>query len=329
MCTAVSWRSKDHYFGRNLDLEFVCNESVTVTPRNFPFQFRNTQPQNTHYAIIGMATMMDGYPLYFDATNEKGLSMAGLNFPGNAVYPPARKDRTNVAPFEFIPWLLGQCADVIQARKLLLNVNLADIAFSKELPPTPLHWLIADRDQSIVVEPMADGIHIYENPVGVLTNNPPFDFHLHNLGLYLNVSAKQAVNRFSEHYPIAPWSSGMGGLGLPGDFSSASRFVKATFVKLNSLSGSSEEESVSQFFHILSSVAMPRGSVRMGECQYEITRYSSCCNTDKGIYYYTTYENSQISAVDMTLEDLNGAQLICYPLMERPQILIQNGQKGW
>ena len=81
MCTAVSWRSKDHYFGRNLDLEFVCNESVTVTPRNFPFQFRNTQPQNTHYAIIGMATMMDGYPLYFDAINECGLGVAALNFP--------------------------------------------------------------------------------------------------------------------------------------------------------------------------------------------------------------------------------------------------------
>lgn len=324
MCTAVSWRSKDHYFGRNLDLEFVCNESVTVTPRNFPFQFRNTQPQNTHYAIIGMATMMDGYPLYFDATNEKGLSMAGLNFPGNAVYPPARKDRTNVAPFEFIPWLLGQCADVTQARKLLLNVNLADIAFSKELPPTPLHWLIADRDQSIVVEPMADGIHIYENPVGVLTNNPPFDFHLHNLGLYLNVSAKQAVNRFSEHYPIAPWSSGMGGLGLPGDFSSASRFVKATFVKLNSLSGSSEEESVSQFFHILSSVAMPRGSVIVPSGKADITQYSSCCNIDRGIYYYLTYDGNRIHGVDLHRENLDGIECRSFPLIRTEPLAIQN-----
>ena len=123
-------------------------------------------------------------------------------------------------------------------------------------------------------------------------------------------------------------SNGMGGIGLPGDYSSASRFIKAAFVKSNSVCSSSEEGSVNQFFHILGSVAMPRGAVRMKKDQYEITRYSCCCNTSKGIYYYTTYENPHICAVNMTLEDLDGSQLICYPLIERPQIYLQNGQKG-
>ena len=324
MCTAVSWRSKDHYFGRNLDLEYGYNETVTVTPRNYPFHFRMAGSLSTHYAIIGMATVMDGYPLYYEATNEKGLSMAGLNFPGNAVYLPPQEDKSNVAPFEFIPWLLGQCASLREAQNLLGNLNLANISFSPELPPTPLHWLIADREHSIVVEPLADGLRIYENPVGVLTNNPPFDFHLHNLGLYLNISPAQAVSRFSQQYPMAPWSSGMGGLGLPGDFSSASRFIKASFVKLNSLSGESEEESVSQFFRILSSVAMPRGSVITPEGKPDITRYSCCSNTDRGIYYYQTYDNSRIHGVDLYREDLEGTECISYPLILREPISIQN-----
>ena len=235
-----------------------------------------------------------------------------------------QQDQTNVTPFEFIPWLLGQCADIKEAKILLQNLNLVSIPFSSELPLSPLHWLIADREQSIVVEPMADGLHIYEDPVGVLTNNPPFDFHLHNLGLYLNVSPDQGSSRFSANYPMKPWSSGMGGLGLPGDFSSASRFVKATFVKLNSISEATEEESVSQFFHILSSVAMPRGSVMVAGGKPDITRYSCCCNTDKGIYYYQTYDNSRIHGVDLHREDLDGQIPVSYPLITCEPIKIQN-----
>lgn len=324
MCTAVSYQTKDHYFGRNLDLEYGYQETVTVIPRNFPFRFSTNHGAQPHYAMIGMATVVDGYPLYYEATNEKGLSMAGLNFPGNAAYLPPRQDKTNVASFEFIPWILGQCSDLREVRVHLERLNLTNISFNPELPPTPLHWLISDREQSIVVEPMADGLHISENPVGVLTNNPPFEFHLHNLGQYLNTSPAQPESRFSSHFSMTPWSSGMGGLGLPGDFSSASRFVKAAFVKLNSISGNSEEESVSQFFRILSSVAMPRGSVITDHGKPDITRYSCCCNTDKGIYYYQTYDNSRIHGVDLHREDLEGSDLLIFPLITHEPISIQN-----
>jgi choloylglycine hydrolase len=171
---------------------------------------------------------------------------------------------------------------------------------------------------------MADGLRIYDNPVGVLTNNPPFDFHIYNLRNYLNVSIDPAENRFSEHYDIQPYSNGMGGIGLPGDYSSASRFVKAAFVKLNSVSGDSEEECVGQFFRILSSVAMPRGCVRMEQDNYEITVYSCCCNTDKGIYYYTSYDHSRIIGVDMHRENLDGHCPVCYPIIKNQTIEIQN-----
>ncbi|MGN1147969.1 MAG: choloylglycine hydrolase [Lachnospiraceae bacterium] len=324
MCTAATYRTKDFYFGRTLDYEFSYQETVTITPRHFPFPFRKLGNLTTHYAMIGMATVAEEYPLYYDATNEKGLSMAGLNFPGNADYKPEERDKDNVAPFEFIPWILGQCETVKDARKLLSRINLININFSEELPLAMLHWIISDREESITVESIKEGLTVYDNPVGVLTNNPPFDYQMFNLNNYINISTEIPENRFSKALSLKIYSRGMGGIGLPGDLSSASRFVKVAFTKMNSLSNDTESESISQFFHILGSVAQQRGCVHLGEGKYEITIYTSCCNTDKGIYYYTTYENSQISGVDMHKEDLNGSGLISYPLIKGQQIRLQN-----
>ena len=324
MCTAVTYKTKAHYFGRNLDLTYSYHETVTVTPRNYPFQFRKVNALLNHYAMIGMAYVLDEYPLYYDATNEKGLSMAGLNFPGNAYYKPETQGVDNVATFELIPWILAQCGDVGEARALLKHINIWDENFSAGLPAATLHWMISDREQSIVVEAVSDGIKIYDDPVGVLTNNPPFDFQMLYLDNFMNITAEQAVNRFSEKLDLKPYSLGMGGLGLPGDLSSSSRFVKAAFTKMNSVSGDSEMESISQFFHILGAVEQQRGCVKDEKGQYEVTVYSSCCNTDRGIYYYTTYENRQITGVDMHREDLAGYRLISYPLIQEQQINMQN-----
>ena len=324
MCTAITYQTKDHYFGRNLDLEYSYNETVTVTPRNYPFHFPKMGTLQTHYALIGMATVVDDYPLYYEATNEKGLSMAGLNFPGIATYYPEDSDRDNVTPFELIPWILGQCETVAQAKVLLGKLNLVKINFSDAFPLSPLHWILADRNESIILEPMPDGLKIYDNPVGVLTNNPPFDYQMYHLATFMNLSRHPAENRFSDQIELHPYSLGLGSAGLPGDLSSASRFVKAAFTKLNSLSGTSESESISQFFHILGSVAQQRGLVRVRDDKYEFTLYSSCCNTDQGIYYYTTYENSQITAVDMHRCDLDGCKPITYPLITGQQIRMQN-----
>lgn len=324
MCTAATYKAADHYFGRNLDYEYSYQETVTVTPRNFVFSFRHAEKMTTHYAMIGMAFVTDEYPLYYDATNEKGLSMAGLNFVGNCAYHPMEEEKDNIASFEFVPWILGQCATVEEAKELLKRINLVDESFRADLPPSQLHWLIADREGAITVECMADGLHVHENPVGILTNNPPFDYQMTYLSNFMGLSNEQMTNELMPQVEVKPYSRGMGGLGLPGDLSSSSRFVKAAFTKLLSKSGDSESEAVSQFFHILNSVAQQRGCVHMGKGQYEITIYTSCCNTDRGIYYYTTYENSQISGVDMHREDLNGSRLVNYPLVKGQQIRMQN-----
>ena len=324
MCTAINFKTKNHYFGRNLDLEYTYAETVTVTPRNYPFKFRTAGEMDTHYAMIGMAYVVAGYPLYYEATNEKGVSVAGLLFAGNAHYPEPAEGKDNIPPFEFIPWLLSQCEDMQGVRKLLERVNLVNISFSEALPLTPMHWMISYQEESLVVESMQDGLHIYENPVGVLTNNPTFSTQLWNLNNYMGLSRERQENRFAAGWSFSDYSRGMGAMGLPGDLSSASRFVRAAFVLHNSVCGDSEEESVSQFCHILTSVEQQKGCVHMGKQEYEVTAYSSCCNADKGIYYYTTYGNRQISAVDMQLEDLEGTSVISYPLVKTQQIFLQN-----
>ncbi len=324
MCTGVSYATKDHYFGRNLDLEFSYHETVTVTPRNFEFEFRKERTLSTHHAIIGMAMVADGYPLYYDGTNEKGLSMAGLNFPGNASYKAEAADKTNITPFEFIPWILGQFETIDEVKAELASLNLIDVNFSEEFPLSPLHWIIADRNQSITVESVDEGLKVYDNPVGVLTNNPTFDIQLFNLNNFMHLSRKPPEPTFSDQLSFDVYSRGMGGIGLPGDLSSASRFVKAVFTKMNSVAGDSESESVSQFLQILGSVAQQRGCVDVGTGEYELTIYSSCCNTDTGVYYYTTYENSQVTGVDMHHEDLDGSKVAAYPLIKGQQFLMQN-----
>lgn len=324
MCTAATYKTNDFYFGRTLDYEFSYGDEVTVMPRNYPINFRAAGDLKKHYAIIGMAHIAGDYPLFYDAINEKGLGMAGLNFVGNAYYREEIAGKDNVAQFEFIPWILSRCATVREARRLLENINITNTPFSDKLPTAQLHWIIADRDGAITVESVKEGIKIYDNPVGVLTNNPPFNEQLFRLNDFMHLSPKSPENRFSDKLSLGTYSRGMGALGLPGDLSSQSRFVRVAFTKMNSVSGSSESESVSQFFHILGSVDQQRGCCELEGGEYEITLYTSCCNADKGIYYYTTYENHQITAVDMHKENLDGESLARYPLITGEQIKMQN-----
>ena len=324
MCTAITYKTKDFYFGRTLDYEISYGDEVTITPRNYEFNFRHKQKIKNHYAIIGMAYVTENYPLYYEAVNEKGLGIAGLNFVGNAQYNKKIEGKDNITQFEFIPWILSQSTTVKEAKKLIEKINFLDEPFSTNLPLAQLHWIISDSIESITVEAVKDGIKIYENPVGVLTNNPTFDKQMFELNNYMNLSTKSPKNAFAKSLNLEKYSRGMGAIGLPGDLSSQSRFIRAAFVKMNSVSKEEEKESVSQFFHILNSVEQQRGCCELDDGIFEITIYTSCCNASKGIYYYTTYDNHQITAIDMHKENLNSEDLIRYPLIKDEQIKMQN-----
>lgn len=324
MCTAATYKTKDFYFGRTLDYEFSYGDEITIAPRNYEFNFRKVKKIESHYAMIGMAHVVGDYPLYYDAINEKGLGMAGLNFVGNAYYNECTEGKDNIAQFELIPWILCQCESVKEVRELLKNINITNEPFSEKFPLAQLHWIIADKNEAITVESMKDGLKVYDNPVGVLTNNPPFDKQMFELNKYMNLSPKVPKNNFSDKLDMEYYSRGMGAIGLPGDLSSQSRFVRVSFVKMNSVSENDEKSSVSQFFHILNSVDQQRGCCEVADGKYEITIYTSCCNASKGIYYYTTYNNHQITAVDMFKENLDGNSIVKYPLIETGEIRWQN-----
>ncbi len=320
MCTALSFKTNNHYFGRNLDLDRSYGEEVCVMPRNYPLSFRTMGEINSHLAIIGMATVVDGIPLFYDACNEYGLSIAGLNFPYNAYYSPICDGKDNIAPFEFITWILCKSKTVDEAKKLLAKMNLANIPFSEQLLPSSLHWIIADKNSCIVAEFMKDGLHLYENPVGVLTNNPPFEYQLKNLKKYKNLRTdnSQIVPDYTSY------CQGLGAVGLPGDVSSMSRFCRVAFNKMHSVCSNDEKSSVSQFFHLLSSVEFIKGACKTDEGTLDITGYSACINTDKGLYYYTTYSNRRITCVDMYKTDLNSSSVSRFPLITDESIKYQN-----
>ncbi len=324
MCTALTFQTKEHYFGRNLDLDCSYGEEICVMPRQYPLRFRKAGTLSRHFAVIGMATVVSGEPLFYDGVNEYGLAMAGLNFPKNAYYAPLQEGKDNIAPFEFIPWILGKCKGVGEARELLARLNLVNLPFSDELPLSPLHWLIADKEEAITVEATRDGLHIYDNPVGVLTNNPPFPYQLFNLNNYRGLKTVNGENAFAKGVALDAYCQGLGAIGLPGDVSSPSRFVRAVFHKENSVCEEDENSSVQQFFHLLTSVEMVQGSCITDAGKKDITVYSACVNVDRGLYYYTTYNNRQITCVDMRKEDLDGGEVRRFPLKLKGNVEYQN-----
>lgn len=322
MCTAIYLDEGSGCFGRNLDLERSYGEAPVLFPRNCPLPLRHLPSLDHHAAILGMARMEGDFPLFFDAINEHGLAMAGLNFPEFCVYPPSAPGAKCLAPFELIPVLLGTCATLAQAEARLRTLRLCDTSFSPALQNTPLHFMLCSREGARVIESTAEGLKIYANPVGVMTNSPPFPYHLQRLADFMGLSCKPAQDRFGGDFPLHAYSRGMGAIGLPGDLSSSSRFVRAAFARANSRCPQEATARVMQLFHLLDFVAFPRGSVRLAEDVDEITVYSCCMDLEAKTYYYKTYDNSALTAVRM--RDMDGDAPRVYPLRKNAAITWEN-----
>lgn len=316
MCTAISDTNGLHLFGRTLDLEFSYGESITIAPQKFKFQFLHEGSEEAHPAIIGMAHVRDGYPLFYDAANECGLAAAALNFPQNAVYHNYKAGANNIASFEVIPFILSRCESLSDAKILLSKTNITLDSFNKELPVSPLHWIVADKSGSIVLESTASGINVYDNPFGVLTNAPPFPYHTTNIRNYLSLTSSQPQNLIYPEATLSPYSRGMGAMGLPGDTSSASRFVRAVFAKANTESTSDKFSEISRFFHIMDTVAQPLGFARTDDGKPIYTVYTSCIDTSDMKYYFTTYSCRRIRCVNIKDISINSSELLTFPIVQ-------------
>ena len=308
MCTAINVKLKDTYFGRNLDLDYLFDARIIIVPRNYKIVFKKEESIFSHYAMMGVGTVIDDYPLFADVINEKGLSIAGLNFPFNAKYYKFDANKKNFATYELVLYLLATCKNISEVKTTLKKINVLDEDFSPSIKLTPLHFLISDVNSSIVLETTSEGMKIYDNKFNILTNNPPFKYQLEYLSSFDKLTNQSLDPKSISLSSQTFYSYGSGGYGLPGDYSSASRFIKANFVKNYLVPSNEELENVRSFFSVLDSVYMPYGSIKT-PLGYEHTRYTTCYNTSRGILYYKTYENPNINEILMSKYNLDNSSL--------------------
>jgi len=328
MCTALTLKTKDGYnlFGRNMDLAYSFNQAVTLVPRNYEYRDRVTNNmKKTKYAILGMGSIIDDYPAFADGFNEKGLGCAGLNFPGYAFFEEAPvPGKNNIAPYDLIIWLLSNFETVDEVKEELKNVELVAIPINEKTPVSTLHWIVADKNgKSIVIEKTRKGLDVYDNPIGVVTNSPTFDWHLTNLNEYMKTNPIQPKPVNWGDKELKPMGVGAGTNGLPGGFGGVDRFVRIAYLKGTLSETQDLDTGISQFFHMLNNVAMPRGAV-ISENLDDITMYSSCMCQQKGIYYYKTYNSYGINAIDMNKEDLDSKEIKRFEYIDKLHIAYQN-----
>lgn len=328
MCTALSIKSKEgnNFFGRNMDLEYNFNQSVIVIPRNYKYENKVTGKMvGGKYAIIGMGSVIDNHAAMADGMNEKGLACAGLNFAGYAYYEENKVEgKENIAPYDFILWVLFNHETVDEVKEAINNIELVNVPLNEKYPVPTLHWMVVDKSgKSIVIEKTKSKFSIYDNTVGVLTNNPTFDWQLTNLNEYIGLTEEHPKETKWCDQEIKALGVGAGTRGIPGDFASVSRFVRIAFIK----SRMPEVDNISaipQFLHMLDYVAMVKGGVMTPEGKEDFTLYSSCMNQEKGIYYYKTYSNNRINAIDINKEDLNESKVKVFPYLINEDINYQN-----
>ena len=314
MCTGVRVSDNDGnmYFGRNLDWTEGYGEKVVLTPKNYHYQsaFLGEQtPKNG--AIIGMAIVVENTPLYFDCANEAGLAIAGLNFPGYAHYEnDAVDDKTNVAAYEFPLWVAMNFASVDEVEEALKNAAIVAKPINEQFPVSELHFIIGDKDRSIVVEYTEKGMEIFHNDVDILTNQPGYAWHQENLRNYMNLEPKRPEEVKWGKQKLVPFGSGSMMRGIPGDYYSPSRFVRVAYLNTHYPTKDSEDENVMRLFHTLTGVAMIDGAAAMDGENYEKTIYTGGYSTASKTYYYNTYDNPSVMHVSMGDYDLDTADLI-------------------
>lgn len=291
-----------------MDIHYSFNEKIIIVPRNYQINFKVEKSLNKHYLIYGSGTSINNYPLLCDGANEKGLAFAGLNFLGNAKYYSYKKGKSNYTPYELVLYLLGTCTNVDEVKMKLKDINILNVAFSEKIPLASLHFMISDLNKSIVIETTKEGMKIYDNPYNVLTNNPDFSFHKNNIYNYMHLSINDPINQFKE-VELVPISFNQGLIGLPGDYSSVSRFIKAFVIKNYISLFDEENKMINQFFYVLDSVLMPKGLVKVND-EYEYTRYSICYNLNDQLIYYKTYDKRKIKSINIDKYDNSGESLI-------------------
>lgn len=286
MCTVINQTKGYHLFGRTLDMSCAYGEEIVVAPRGFVFPFeKDRSPSSAPLALMGIAHVAGGIPLYYDAFNEEGLCMAALRFPHHAVYHSPQADKINLASFALMPYLLRSCATMEEALDKLQRVNITPDAFSPSLPATPLHWMLSDAHISVVIESTQRGLCLHTNPYHVMTNAPDFPTQ-------------------ADHWKKAQ-ATGM----IPLEPSSFSRFARGIYANAHTVSETEPWAAINRFFRVMGTVSQPKGCAKGPDGTPAFTVYTSCGDPKELAYYVTIYESQRVRKVQITRAQMSGKEL--------------------
>lgn len=313
MCTHIVLKNKNSKLlsARTMDFSLELNPLALVFPRNYSVDFIYENPMNNHFAFSGLGKDVGKYYLA-DGINEHGLSCAALYFEGYAKYnEDCDKQKINLAPQEFLHWILASSKNVEDVIKNIQNINIVSYVLEFIAKAAPLHWVITDATgKSIIVEPLDGELVVEENKVGVLTNSPDLNWHYTNMRNYIALDINQLNPRKINDLTLQPFGQGSGSFGLPGDYTPPSRFVRAVFNKLSCRMEDSKDDLLIASFAILNNVMITKGSVKTAHNTIDYTQYVSSISHEDLTYYFKTYRNPNIRSFSLLNFDLDENKLI-------------------
>ncbi len=320
-CTAVKLKAKDGgiVHGRTLEFGVKVDTSVVVIPRGYSFNGTTSRgpglPYKSKYAVVG--AMAGDHLSVLDGLNEKGLAVGVFYFPSFASYTPLTSENRSraLSPAEFSNWILTQFANIEEVKAGLEKIVIVP-TIDKEWgsTPAPFHYIVYDRTgEALVIEPLQGKLVTHDNPLGTFTNSPTFDWHMTNLRNYINLTPYNVDPLKFMGLIFAPFGQGSGMVGLPGDFTPPSRFIRSALFSITAIPSENAEEGVYQLFHILNQFDIPIGIARQesGGVTYSDYTLVTCVREPRALrYYFKTYDDQSIKMVDLNAFDLNAKNVM-------------------
>src|SRR3984957_15068366 len=330
-CTGITIMPKDGsvIFARTLEFGTDLKSNILIVPRGKEFVGTAAGDKaglrlKTKYGMVGMNAF--DLPVIVDGLNEKGLHVGLFYFPGFAKYQPINAEDFGkaLAPWELGSFLLGTCSDVKEAVAAAKSVRVGAVVQKNMGFVPPAHFIVTDASgKSVVLEYVGGDLKVHANPFRVMTNAPTFDWQMTNLSNYVTMSDKNVEKIDLGGKTITGLGQGSGMLGLPGDFTPPSRFVRAVAFSKTALPVEKAKEGVLQAFHILNQFDIPKGSARgidQGKEVSDYTLWTSAADLKNLRYYFRTFDNSRIRMVEMKTVDLDAKEIRTISMKGEEQI---------
>ena len=331
-CTGLTLKTTDGNYVSGRTLEFgkeLLDFEIVAVPKNF--RYYGTIGNNekglewtTKYKQVGFGIV--DYDIIADGINDQGLSCGMFYFPGYAKFQKLTKDnkKNSLSAHELVSWILGNCATVEEVKDKLPKINVIGTELKELSCVPPLHFNVNDKHgHSIVIEYTNGKLTIFDNPIGIITNSPSFDWHLTNLRNFVGLTPSSNAQIDVNGLKLSPFGNGSGAFGLPGDFTPPSRFIRAAFFKLASIPSKNSFQAVCKIFHILNQFDIPEGAniyVTNGEKHTEITLWTSASDLKNLKYYFNTHNNRQIQMLELKNIDFEENKLLRFKYINKENI---------